>query len=74
MADTKKQVLSFGAVLVVSAAVFSGHFGVGDTIFPAMLGRTTGASWFIAALGYGVVNSFMVFSVLITASLTVTIQ
>ncbi|MDQ7796891.1 MAG: hypothetical protein RDU47_08945 [Spirochaetia bacterium] len=28
MADTKKQVLSFGAVLVVSAAVFSGHFGV----------------------------------------------
>ncbi|MGB9686440.1 MAG: branched-chain amino acid transport system II carrier protein [Rectinema subterraneum] len=61
MADTKKQALSFGAVLVVSAAVFSGHFGVGDTIFPAMLGRTTGASWFIAALGYGVVNSFMVF-------------
>jgi len=61
MTDTKKQTLSFGAVLVVSAAVFSGHFGVGDTIFPAMLGRTTGASWFIAALGYGVVNSLMVF-------------
>jgi len=61
MKNIKNQILPFGAVLVVSAAVFSGHFGVGDTIFPAMLGRNTGASWFIAALGYGVVNSLMVF-------------
>lgn len=61
MADTKRLTLSFGAVLVFSAAIFSGHFGVGDTIFPTMLGRTTGASWFIAALGYGVVNSVLVF-------------
>ncbi len=60
MTEAKKQTLTFGTVLVFSAAVFSGHFGVGDTIFPTMLGRGAGASWFIAALGYGVVNSLMV--------------
>jgi len=61
MSEVKKSYLPLGAVLVVSAAVFSGHFGVGDTIFPAILGRSTGSSWFIAALGYGLVNSIFVF-------------
>jgi len=61
MGTFKKSALPLGAILVVSAAVFSGHFGVGDTIFPALLGRGSGASWFIAALGYGIVNSVMVF-------------
>lgn len=61
MSDSNKKVLSLGALLVVSGAVFSGHFGVGDTIFPAILGRGAGASWFAAALGYGVVNSLLVF-------------
>jgi len=61
MSNSNKSTLPLSAVLVVSAAVFSGHFGVGDTIFPALLGRGSGASWFIAALGYGIVNSVMVF-------------
>jgi LIVCS family branched-chain amino acid:cation transporter len=54
-------ILPIGAVLVISAAVFAGHFGVGDTIFPAILGRSSGAGWFTAALGYGVINSILVF-------------
>ena len=61
MEKSKTNVLPLSVVLVVSAAVFTGHFGVGDTIFPAMLGRSTGSSWFIAALGYGVVNSLLVY-------------
>lgn len=56
-----KQLLPTGALAVVAAAIFTGHFGVGDSIFPAVLGRSSGAGWFIAALGYGTVNSFMVF-------------
>ncbi len=68
MSENTKRVLPFGAVLVVSAAVFSGHFGVGDTIFPAILGRGAGASWFAAALGYGVVNSLLVFVAYLTVS------
>ena len=54
-------ILPFSTILVISAAVFSGHFGVGDTIFPAILGRSTGSNWLIAAIGYGIINSVMVF-------------
>jgi LIVCS family branched-chain amino acid:cation transporter len=42
---------------MVSGALFSGHFGVGDVIFPAILGRDTGKPWFAAAVGYGMINS-----------------
>ncbi len=56
-----KHILPLGAIIVVSAAIFTGHFGVGDSIFPAVLGRASGKGWFAAALGYGTVNSFMVF-------------
>ncbi|MBN2051433.1 MAG: branched-chain amino acid transport system II carrier protein [Spirochaetales bacterium] len=61
MSEKQIKSLPLGAVLIVSAAVFTGHFGVGDTIFPAILGRGAGNAWFIAALGYGVVNSVLVF-------------
>jgi len=37
--------------------MFSSHFGVGDLIFPPILGRGAGASWFTAALGYMIINS-----------------
>lgn len=53
----KQELLSFGAIAVISAALFSGHFGVGDVIFPPILGKGAGASWFMAALGYGIINS-----------------
>jgi len=56
-----RKLLPWGIVFVITAAVFSGHFGVGDVIFPAILGRGSGATWFIAALGYGVINSLGVF-------------
>jgi len=52
-----KQVLPLGAIIVISAALFSGHFGVGDVIFPPILGRISGQSWLVAALGYGIINS-----------------
>ncbi|HQG15705.1 MAG TPA: branched-chain amino acid transport system II carrier protein [Rectinema sp.] len=59
--DTEKKLsLPFSVILVISAAVFSGHFGVGDTIFPAILGRSTGSQWLVAAIGYGIINSLMV--------------
>jgi hypothetical protein len=57
MNEKVRNLLPWSIVFIISAAVFSGHFGVGDTIFPAILGRGTGMSWFIAALGYGVINS-----------------
>jgi LIVCS family branched-chain amino acid:cation transporter len=68
MSKVNKLVLPLGSVLIVSAAVFSGHFGVGDTIFPAILGRGSGSSWLIAALGYGTVNSLLVFIAYLTIS------
>ena len=55
--ENKNLLLPWGAVFIISAAIFSGHFGVGDLIFPPILGRDSGTSWFIAALGYGVINS-----------------
>jgi LIVCS family branched-chain amino acid:cation transporter len=48
----KYLLLPWGVILVITAVVFSAHFGVGDVIFPAILGRDTGATWFIAALGH----------------------
>jgi len=59
--ERKYLLLPWGVILVITAAVFSAHFGVGDVIFPAILGRDTGATWFIAALGYGAINSLGVF-------------
>ena len=56
-----RNLLPWGVVFIISAAVFSGHFGVGDTIFPAILGSGTGVAWFLAAFGYGVINSLVVF-------------
>lgn len=53
--------LPWSVILIISAAIFSGHFGVGDLIFPPILGRDSGICWFIAALGYGVINSLGVF-------------
>lgn len=29
-----RQLLPWGVIFIISAALFSGHFGVGDTIFP----------------------------------------
>jgi LIVCS family branched-chain amino acid:cation transporter len=52
-----KLYLPLTILLVISGAMFAGHFGVGDVIFPAFLGRGAGSSWFIAALGYFIVNS-----------------
>ena len=57
MSKEKQDLLSFGALAVISAALFSGHFGVGDVIFPPILGKGSGASWFTAAMGYGIINS-----------------
>ena len=55
--ERRSGLLSFGALAVISAALFSGHFGVGDVIFPPILGKGAGASWVTAALGYGIINS-----------------
>ena len=58
MGESKaRQVLPLAAISVISSALFSGHFGVGDTIFPPILGRDAGQSWFAAAMGYGIINS-----------------
>lgn len=57
MSKGKQNLLSFGAIAVISAALFSGHFGVGDVIFPPILGKGAGSSWFMAAMGYGIINS-----------------
>ena len=55
--EKRSDLLSFGALAVISAALFSGHFGVGDVIFPPILGKGAGADWFTAAMGYGIINS-----------------
>jgi branched-chain amino acid:cation transporter, LIVCS family len=57
MKENLKRYLPLITLLVISGAMFAGHFGVGDVIFPVILGRDAGASWFPAALGYFIVNS-----------------
>ncbi|HHW75358.1 MAG TPA: GerAB/ArcD/ProY family transporter [Firmicutes bacterium] len=58
MGESKtRQLLPLAAIIVISSALFSGHFGVGDTIFPPILGREAGQSWLVAAMGYGIINS-----------------
>lgn len=52
-----RQLLSPAAIIIISLALFSGHFGAGDTIFPPALGREAGQSWLPAAMGYGITNS-----------------
>ncbi|MBN2395221.1 MAG: branched-chain amino acid transport system II carrier protein [Candidatus Atribacteria bacterium] len=69
MDQKKGNLLPWGIVLVISAAIFSGHFGVGDLIFPPILGRGSGALWFIASLGYGVINSLGVFIAYLAVSI-----
>ncbi len=54
---SKNNLLPISVLVLISGAMFSSHFGVGDLIFPPILGRGAGASWFIAALGYMIVNS-----------------
>jgi len=53
----KKGLLPVSILIVISGAMFSSHFGVGDLIFPPILGRGAGTSWFIAAIGYMIINS-----------------
>lgn len=69
MDQKKGNLLPWSVVLIISAAIFSGHFGVGDLIFPPILGRGAGALWFIAALGYGVINSLGVFIAYLAVSI-----
>ncbi len=57
---TKKNLLPVSVLLLISGAMFSSHFGVGDLIFPPILGRSTGTSWFTAAMGYMIINSVFV--------------
>ncbi len=64
-----KTILPWSVILIISAAIFSGHFGVGDLIFPPILGRSAGIYWFIAALGYGVINSLGVFIAYLAVSI-----
>ena len=54
---SKKNLLPVSILILISGAMFSSHFGVGDLIFPPILGRGAGASWFTAALGYMIINS-----------------
>ncbi|WP_319559378.1 branched-chain amino acid transport system II carrier protein [Marispirochaeta sp.] len=53
----KRSLLPLGVIAVISAAMFSSHFGVGDLIFPPILGRDMGTNWHVAALGYMLINS-----------------
>jgi len=54
---SKKNLLPVSILILISGAMFSSHFGVGDLIFPPILGRGAGASWFTAAVGYMIINS-----------------
>lgn len=36
---SKKNLLPVSILIVISGAMFSSHFGVGDLIFPPILGR-----------------------------------
>ncbi|MGQ9510151.1 MAG: branched-chain amino acid transport system II carrier protein [Thermodesulfobacteriota bacterium] len=51
--------LTLLGMLIVSAALYAGHFGVGDVIFPMKLGQESGTSWFPSAIGYVVINSIL---------------
>lgn len=53
----KRDLLPFSVLVLISGAMFSSHFGVGDLIFPPILGRDTGTAWFTASLGYMIINS-----------------
>lgn len=53
----RNNLLPVSVLILISGAMFSSHFGVGDLIFPPILGRAAGTSWFVAALGYMIVNS-----------------
>lgn len=53
----KSDLLPVSVIVLISGAMFSSHFGVGDLIFPPILGRDTGTSWFTASLGYMIINS-----------------
>ena len=57
MGENAKRYLPLATLFVISGAMFAGHFGVGDVIFPAVLGRDSGAAWFPSALGYFIMNS-----------------
>jgi len=54
---SKRNLLPISVLIVISGAMFSSHFGVGDIIFPPLLGRGAGTSWFTGALGYMIINS-----------------
>ena len=54
---SKNNLLPVSVLILISGAMFSSHFGVGDLIFPPILGRGAGTSWFTAAIGYMIVNS-----------------
>ena len=51
--------LSWMGILLVSAALYAGHFGVGDVIFPMKLGQESGISWVPSAIGYVLINSIL---------------
>jgi LIVCS family branched-chain amino acid:cation transporter len=53
----KRSLLPLGVIAIISAAMFSSHFGMEDLIFPPILGRNMGTNWFVAALGYMLINS-----------------
>ena len=53
----KRELLPLSVLLLISGAMFSSHFGVGDIIFPPILGRDSGTSWFTASMGYALINS-----------------
>lgn len=53
--------LGIWAVIVMALALFSGHFGVGDVMFPAKLGQESGVVWWISGLGYFVVNALITY-------------
>lgn len=54
---TKKELLPIPILILISGAMFSSHFGVGDLIFPPILGRDSGTHWFTASIGYALINS-----------------
>ncbi|HPI99212.1 MAG TPA: GerAB/ArcD/ProY family transporter, partial [Synergistales bacterium] len=53
----KKDLLPLPVIILISGAMFSSHFGVGDLIFPPILGRDSGTTWFTASMGYMIINS-----------------
>ncbi len=54
---SSKKLLPIPILILISGAMFSSHFGVGDLIFPPILGRNSGADWFTASIGYALINS-----------------